>query len=139
MKTLALIVSVTALLVVSPATAQNATYACQFIAAGGLSWEKGQWEETKFIKKSPFFLNSVNLKLTNESVGKALGAEQFVVFCHEKFFNTQSCGDLVGRALIFDFENLTGATSTIYGGVGKNNNRSRRDDLVIQTFTCTKM
>lgn len=138
MRRLSLSLIFTCLIISSRAEAQNATYACQFIAAGGLFWENGQWKTTKFKQKSPFFLNSVNQTLTNESVGKALGANPRGIFCHETFENQQSCGDWLGGALIFNFANLTGATSQIFGAAQKDN-RPEKDSLLIQTFICTKM
>lgn len=127
----------TCLIISSRAEAQNATYACQSIVEGGLIWENGQWKATRFTPQRPFFLSSVNLTLTKESVGKALETT-LGVFCHETARNIQSCGDRLGGGLIFDFENLTGATSQILGAALKDN-RPSKDDLKIRTFTCTKM
>jgi hypothetical protein len=129
---------VTALLATPPATAQNATYACQSIVEGGLTWENGQWKTSKFILSRPFLLDWVNSEFTGESVAKALGASFIAIFCHERVGDVQSCGSSLGGTLLFDFANLTGATSRIFGAALKNN-RPIKDNLVIRTFTCTKM
>ena len=55
MRKISLIIAVAAALMSAPVMAQNATYACQYIDAGGLEWIKGGWKTIKFHIPSPFF------------------------------------------------------------------------------------
>ena len=128
-----------AALISAPVMAQNVTYACQYIESGGLNWENKRWKSVSFKLERPFFLSASNSSLTVESVSKVFSNEQMIPsFCHVTFTNTQTCSDPVGRALIFDFTSMNGAISRIFGGSMPDNN-SKKDSLMVQAFTCTKM
>ena len=138
MRKISLILATFTAVISAPVIAQNVTYACQYIADSGLVWKNKQWETIKFTFQRPFFLNSINSKLTTESVGKVIGANPNRVFCHDSSMKIQSCGDWLGGSLIFNFTNLNGGVSQIFGA-SVEDGTPEKDSLHVRAFTCTKM
>lgn len=139
MRKISLIVATASALISAPVMAQNVMYACQYLKSGGLIWENKQWRSTGFKSDPPFFLSTSNATLNTDSVAKAFGGANVKVFCHEPTMEgLQSCVNIVGEGLIFDFNTMNGGVSRIVGAT-QSNNATRRDTLSVEAFTCTKM
>jgi hypothetical protein len=140
MKKLLLMIACTAAFS-APVIAQQTTYACQYTASGGLYWEKGTWETSRFVLKKPFFLSSINGSLTTVSVANVFldgAGDPNVTHCHPiTSSKTQTCSDQYGRSLTFSHTNGLGAKAVIFGGTIRDD--EKKDTLVVAPFTCSKM
>ncbi len=139
MRKLSLILAICFAVISAPTMAQNVTYACQYVATGGLVWKDQQWQISKFIFNQPFFLSASNSNLNVDSVAKALGNYNFKVLCHEPLTNgVQACINFTGNSLIFDFNTMNGGISKIIGST-QPKNEHLKDTISVEAFTCTKM
>lgn len=138
MRTLSLILAIGFAVISAPAMAQNVTYACQYIKAGGLDWENKQWKATSFIINSPFFLSAVNGQLVSNSVSKIFDGTEVNCFTKLTTSDSQTCATRFAELLIFSFKTMNGGVSKIYGSQAQSNQPSK-DTLSVETFTCTKM
>jgi hypothetical protein len=137
MRKLSLILAIGFAVISAPAMAQNVTYACQYIKAGGLNWENKNWKLVEFNIQKPFFLAASNGKLNIDSVAKFWGVLKEDVMCHPPFGNYQTCSSYLGTALSFNFYNMNGGVSALFGA--SMSDGDNKDSLSVRAFTCTKM
>lgn len=138
MKKIALIMTLSSVLISIPALAQSSSFACQFVESAGLSWDNKKWDLKKFNKGGSFFLSSTNSTLDLQSVSKVLNVSQANVVCHAPFAGTQACADALGGGLIFNFKNMNGGISQLLGA-SMSDREALKDDVRVMTFTCTQM
>ena len=140
-------------LVATPAMAQTVTYACQYVDNGGFRWKNGSWNLERFIKDQPFILTAVDGSLVPPDPSDATTSHPlFFAQCRPNikaavdldendelvFTKVQSCDNGRGAALLFNFDNLTGAVSSIHGAAGARNG-SYKDSVNVAPFVCDKM
>ncbi len=139
MRKISLILAICFSVISAPTMAQNVTYACQYIRSGGLNWESNQWKPTGFTLKPPFFIAANNNSIIPSSLEKVLGADAQEIHCHLTVLDkTQTCSDYLGGVLSFSFKSLNGAIAQTFSGTSQNN-AITKDQLLVATFTCTKM
>lgn len=144
MKTLALIVSVTALLVTAPATAQNATYACQFIQSAGMNKEPAGWKIALFNSPEPFFLRILNGRIDKKNLqAPPLGLRLEDTSCFKSDFNNPIVGqnhwcasDI--RHLSFSEKTLNGGLAATFGAIQPSTD-TNVDSVVVSRFKCQKV
>jgi hypothetical protein len=114
------------------------TFACQFVASGGLVWEKGKWRVATFEARKPFFLKIQEERLLADSVAPVLFSSAPEIRCaFDRLDQGFSCSAGMGAFLYFNSRSGQGGTAFLYGsGV---EHQGRRDDLQVSAFTCQKM
>ena len=144
MKTLSLIVSVAALLVTAPATAQKATYACQFIQSAGMHKEPAGWKTTNFSLPEPFFFTMLDGLIDKKSLEKqpVLLSSVDAICSKAKYDNpltgrTHWCA---GSTNFFSFseETLNGGLSKTMGALQSASDRIV-DSVAVSRFKCQKV
>jgi hypothetical protein len=118
------------------------TFACQFVASGGLDWEGKSWILKQFNTEKPFALRVESNLLTKESAASALGRRRWEdIDCKRHPVALQagfSCTDYLGGYLIFDDLKGLGAVTQALGAVAPLVGRPR-DSITISPFVCQKM
>ena len=110
------------------------TFACQFVASGGLRWEAGSWVTSKFRNEQPFFFT---IK-AGAGVVSFKGYELYEILhptCHQKT-GRHWCGDLTGQSFYFSEDTQKGAISSLFGAAQE---KSDKDTLSISPFICQRM
>ena len=131
-------------LLMATASSLAQTFACQYVASGGLSWESGTWVASGFKKKEPFFFTiKAGVGITSFKGDKFLEDD---LVCDNSATRTayekvtrngrHSCSTYTGDYLYFQEKTLRGTISSRYGGVLDGD---KRDTLTISPFICTKM
>jgi hypothetical protein len=136
MRRLILALMLVAALFTNAARAQ--TFACQYVANGGLTWEKGKWEAAKFAIRKPFFLKMLEERLIADSVAPVLFSSAPEIRCaFDRVDQGFSCSSGMGAFLYFNIRSGQGGTAFLYGSSVEY--QGRRDDLQVSAFTCQKM
>jgi hypothetical protein len=112
------------------------TFACQYIANAGLSWESGQWVVSKFTIREPFFFTiKAGIGITSFK-GDKLIEDNLVCDQRATGNGSYSCSTSLGDYLYFREKTLRGTISSNFGGTLDG---ARRDSVSISPFICTKM
>mgnify|MGYP000179031023 CR=1 FL=1 len=129
---------------ITPALAQTATYACQYVKSGGLIWEDSEWRPTLFHLDSPFFLKTENGSITLESVAEVFGGigrpTPEALMCTKAIGtqSNQSCIYGLGQALSFSTTTLSGTIANLFAGTQPQDD-AFKDSLSVMPFVCTKV
>jgi hypothetical protein len=147
--------------------AMGQTFACQYVAAGGLHWQNDRWEPTRFQLQEPFFLKITSGQIDTDLVEKALDPEipdnlrssalriPTSVKCFKnntldprtigtdpsrhKYIEQHTCSD-EGAVVIFRPALRMGVVARLSGGLaGPRGPRQYRDTLSVGPFTCQQM
>ncbi len=118
------------------------TFACQYVASGGLNWTNGGWEITRFKLREPFFLTlkTGGQELTFDSTAKLLGGVHTCITDVAKVITCMSVERgyrSVGGFLLFDPNNLKGGISFLTGST--ENMERLKDSLTVAPFSCQKV
>ncbi len=122
--------------------AQTTTYACQYVDANGFEWKNNRWARTGFKVRNPFFLKYNSSNIDPESAFRVFfkngSFAPYEISCVNVLNAANSCITVYGQSLVFNKENLEGATSQLLGSteIGVN---GRRDTVSVELFTCQKM
>jgi hypothetical protein len=123
---------------------QTTTYACQFVDSNGFIWKNGKWSRIGFNIDKPFFLKYQDGLLDKESAYRVFWREEGVfapskISCvYEPTRGSDSCITLLGQSLVFNKNNLQGATSSLMGAALTGIN-GVRDTPSIDLFVCQTM
>ncbi len=129
------------LLVVTASSVAQTSFACQYIASGGLDWESGAWKATQFKNRSPFFLGvRSDRSLDENQVAKLFKSNRANCVGQQLVTCSASTGDGIelGMVLYFSVVNARGAVATLLGAVPKDE-ASEKDSLVVAPFICQKI
>jgi len=129
-----LIVAVMLAAVVFTNAARAQTFACQYVMAAGLQWNKGKWSVTGFEVLKPFFLRLEAGTITSDSATKVLFGP--VKRCEVEGVK-HTCTDRLGAFLFFDSQRAEGGVASLVGTVG--DFPTFRDSVTVSPFTCQKM
>ena len=124
------------LLLVVTANSLAQTFACQYIANAGLSWESGKWVVSKFTIREPFFFTiKAGVGITSFKGDSLIEGN---LICDQRVTGngSHSCSTYLGDYLYFWEKTLRGTVSSNFGGTMEG---TRRDSVSIAPFICTKM
>lgn len=147
-----------AALLLAHGAAMGQTFACQYTASGGLYWEKGRWEATRFKVSPPFFLRIYSGQMDKDSVDKVLtpylpeslrpaatgipstiSCSKRTVYLSEKRRGDEHiCTEFGGAVIAFRPALSGGAVAFLGGGLNEAENQYR-DGISASPFTCQQM
>ena len=113
------------------------TFACQFVASGGLDWKSSRWVATEFNSREPFFF-----KITpNDGMNSFKGddsLERLPLNCDQEArkLKIHSCSTAAGVYVYFWEITQRGAISRLFGSAME---KDERDSLTVSPFICQKM
>jgi hypothetical protein len=122
------------------------TFSCQYVAGGGLTWENSKWAAVAFKVGQPFFLKVLSGQIDLVSVQKvfspnkegSLNLANEEVRCFRPSDDEHYCMNIFGQSLVFGSTRGGGAVSHLFGSLGSNHTRQRRDDIGVFPFVCEK-
>ena len=137
------LIAVAAMVLSTTAVAQpdKDWWACQVVHTSGMKWENNRWVTKTFNDAPPFVLMSDgNGSLIREYVSKALigypGFGDQITCDTFEFWDTITCHNLSGSALLFNSKTGRGGISYLLGT--EDGRSSNRDPVTINAFECTK-
>lgn len=113
------------------------TFACQYVASGGLDWRSGNWEAVPFKTREPFFFTIKPGKGITSFKGD-FGLERLPLICDAQAseLKIHSCSSAAGTFVYFWEATQRGAISSLFGSVSE---KDERDSLSVMPFICQKM
>lgn len=122
------------------ASANNAVkesvYACNFNQSAGLHWQSGSWETTTFKPKNPFYLRTINGRLTTATVD-ALTRGHAVCNYYGSLYPLETCVSNLGDAISFQSAHMLGAYIDFVGS--STNDTNYKESIFVSPFSCQKL
>lgn len=121
-----------------PASAEEATLACQYTQSSGFLWSDGRWKHGQFETMPPFFMKLRDGKLDPSGADPVDASASFQCSNQGLTPYITTCLEPRGTTLVYNSITKTGALALMYGAAQSPLDQSK-DTVTVSLFSCVFM